>query len=246
MNQRIKHIIQRTVNVIGYDIISRKGNILLSHHLVNLFKRLDINCVLDVGANKGQYGLTLRLNGYEGNIISFEPIEENYIHLNRRCKKDPRWYAYNVALGSCEKTQIINVTESSDFSSFLSPNTYAESQFGDEVRVVRTEVVHIKRLDSIIEDIKKDLGISRFFLKTDTQGYDLEVLDGASNYCDEILGMQSELSLIPIYEGMRGFTESLTEFHSRGFEITGLFPVTRDVRTLRVIECDCIMIRVSK
>jgi len=42
--------------------------------LSQVLRRLDINCVLDVGANQGQYGLMLRGLGYSGYIVSFEPV----------------------------------------------------------------------------------------------------------------------------------------------------------------------------
>ena len=40
--------------------------------LRKLLAKLDINCVIDVGANRGQYGLVLRQLGYKGLIVSFE------------------------------------------------------------------------------------------------------------------------------------------------------------------------------
>jgi hypothetical protein len=53
--------------------------------------------------------------------------------------------------------------------------------------------------------------------------------------------MQSEVSMMPLYEGMPTFAESIETFSSLGFDVTGLFPVSRDER-LRVIEFDCTLI----
>jgi len=50
------------------------GVIALGEHLQALFARLKIDCVIDVGAHLGQFGRLVRRLGYEGTIISFEPV----------------------------------------------------------------------------------------------------------------------------------------------------------------------------
>jgi hypothetical protein len=47
--------------------------------------------------------------------------------------------------------------------------------------------------------------------------------------------------MIPIYDGMPGYIESLALFEEKGFKITGLYPVSREKDTLKLIELDCIM-----
>ena len=44
--------------------------------------------------------------------------------------------------------------------------------------------------------------------------------------------------MVPIYEGMPRFAEQLAIYEEAGFETTGLFQVSRDKSTLRVIEFD--------
>ena len=62
---------------------------LLGNHLRKLFSHLQINCVLDVGANQGQYGRFLRQTGYQGWIISFEPSPADFQVLAERSAADP-------------------------------------------------------------------------------------------------------------------------------------------------------------
>ncbi|HSC47142.1 MAG TPA: FkbM family methyltransferase, partial [Gammaproteobacteria bacterium] len=63
----------------GWELLHiRKDQPSLGSHLCQLFAKLDIDCVLDVGANQGQYGAMLRKAGYRGRIVSFEPVAKTY------------------------------------------------------------------------------------------------------------------------------------------------------------------------
>lgn len=214
----------------------------LGRHLREVFDELQINCVLDVGAHVGQYGRFLRNIGYTGRIVSFEPILANFVKLERRCARDPQWTALRLALGTQDAMLPINVARITQFSSFLSPNRYSLDQYGSFSEVDRTETVEMRRLDGLFDGIVRPIGDARVFLKLDTQGYDLNVLEGAGSYLDRVLALQSELSVQPIYEGMTGYTAAMSCLNRMGFELTGVFPVTRDDR-LRIVELDSVMIR---
>jgi hypothetical protein len=78
----------------------------------------------------------------------------------------------------------------------------------------------------------------------DTQGFDLEVLKGARQALPRILGLQSEVSVKPLYEYMPDLHEAITTMTGLGFELTGLFPVTRE--GLGLIELDAVLARPPK
>jgi hypothetical protein len=50
--------------------------------------------------------------------------------------------------------------------------------------------------------------------------------------------------VIGIYKGMPGYVNTIRYLDERGFDITGLYPVSRD-RSLRLVEFDCVMINRS-
>ena len=50
----------------------------LNKYRQQLFNKLGIDMALDVGANKGGYALSLLNSGFEGKILSFEPIGLSY------------------------------------------------------------------------------------------------------------------------------------------------------------------------
>jgi len=214
---------------------------LLGTHLRELFGQLEINCVLDVGAHVGQYGRFLRNIGYTGRIVSFEPVLANFAQLEQLRATDPNWTALRMALGNREGTMPINVANVTQFSSFLSPSRYSLDEFAGYSDVERTEVVDIARLDRVFPSLISGLAAPRVFLKLDTQGYDINVLDGAGDCLSAVAALQSELSVKPLYEGMTDYLHAMSYLNGKGFEATGVFPVVRD-KHLRIMEFDCVMV----
>ena len=84
-----------------------------------ILKHFNIDLVIDVGANVGQYALELRDLNYEGNIVSFEPLKEEFKILEKKASKDSMWKTFNYALGSRNGIEKINISENSYSSSIL-------------------------------------------------------------------------------------------------------------------------------
>jgi FkbM family methyltransferase len=240
----MRNFLKSSLRRFGYDIVPYPipDWYLLRIGLIELFEQLNINCVIDVGANTGQFGSFLRQIGYTGRIASFEPVSTTFKLLEEKSKSDPDWRVQNLAIGSANEMLEINITDSSVFSSLLPMNSYGKTQFPKESFVKRTEQVNVVRLDSIMSNIIQRLEKPRVYLKMDTQGYDLQVLEGASECLPLILGLQSEIALKPIYDRMPDYLTSLAKLNDLGFSVTSLIPVTRDEK-LRVVEFDCLMIR---
>ena len=128
----------------GVEVVpAQAGSNLLAIHLKMLFAAYEISCVLDVGAHRGEYGLWLRRNGYRGDIVSFEPVQENFQNLARVAAGDPRWHCVSYALGAENKVASINVTSHTVFSSFYRPSAAARTIFGQDPAVQRSEEVEI-------------------------------------------------------------------------------------------------------
>ena len=200
-----------------------------------------IDLVIDVGANEGQFARRIR-RFYRGDIISFEPVSATFTRLATLASRDPRWTVYQGALGSADATATIHVCEDSSFSSLLSPNDFSRSRFRQSV-VAAEEIVHVRRLDDTLRElVGRSLADRRVFLKLDTQGCDLEVFRGLGACARAVHVLQSEVSLVPIYEGMPHWTECLQAYEQAGFNVTGMFPVTR-TKAGRVIEYDCVLVR---
>ncbi|OHB44727.1 MAG: hypothetical protein A2178_01735 [Planctomycetes bacterium GWC2_49_10] len=238
----MKRLIRNALNKCGFDVIrTRNLHDDLTKHLSNVLLSKNIDCVIDVGANSGQYGLFLRALGYKGHIVSFEPVSSVFNQLKEKCENDNKWSCHNFALGDKNEEKILNVYKSTVFSSFLTANEYSKNIW-HSLENVTPETVKVFRLEDVWDDAIGKLGCTNYMLKLDTQGFDKFVFDGAHDCLENISVLQSELSLIPVYDGMIQVYDVLKEFHSFNFFISGMYPINRD-KSLAVIEYDCVMVK---
>jgi FkbM family methyltransferase len=226
----------------GFEVVRRGSGTLLGLHLWTLFARYEINAVIDVGACSGEYGTWLRRNGYKGLIVSFEPVPESFSVLAKKAARDPLWLAYNLALGREPGEAEINVTENTMFSSFRRPSPYAFEAFGSMPKIKFTETVTLATLDEMFDQVTVGISRQHVYLKMDTQGWDLDVLEGAKESLGRIVAFQSEVAVQAVYEDVPSMRESLDYFERCGYSVSGLFPVNLDEK-MRAVEFDCVMVR---
>lgn len=238
----MKKLLRTALNKAGFDLIRTKNDHDdLAKHLANVLRSREIDCVLDVGANSGQYGLFLRALGYQGHIVSFEPVQSVFLKLKETSRGDEKWHCHDYALGDKNEQKVINVYSSTVFSSFLPANDYSKNIW-HSLEKVAPETVEVRRLGDIWNEVTGALGCRNYMLKLDTQGFDKFAFEGARERLAEISVLQSELSLIPVYEGMMEVYDVLKEYNSCGYFISGMYPINRD-KSLAVIEYDCVMVK---
>lgn len=230
----LRTYIKKFLRKLGYDIHAKHPTI------VDYLNKYKIEKVLDVGANKGQYGLELRDWGYAGKIISLEPLSHAYNALQKSSQADPLWDSYNFALGSFSGETEINVSELSVFSSIL-PGLPALKNLDSRSNFEKKETIKIFKLDDIFSthcDSKENI-----YLKVDTQGFEKEVILGGVSSLENILGVQLELSLRPLYEGEAMLAEMIGIMEKEGFSLVQVLPVTYDHKTLFLQQLDCIFLK---
>lgn len=236
----MKRLLHRTLHRFGLDVVrTRTVNDALSQHLANVLSEKHIDCVIDVGANAGQYGARLRATGYRGRIVSFEPVAAAFARLSALAKGDPDWECHQLALGARSGEATINVFAQDEFASFLPASAFGKETWG-ALSHARPENVKVVRLDDIFDELVGARARS-CLLKMDTQGFDKFVFEGAQGCLDRVAALQSELSLIAVYEGMPSMYDVLRDYHDAGFFISGMYPVNRD-ESLAVIEFDCVLV----
>jgi FkbM family methyltransferase len=228
------------------------GNVIVPHHelhalperlhLRRLFEYLEVDCVFDVGANAGQYATMLRQHvGYRGPIVSFEPIPELAAAMRQRAAGDEHWHVQAMALDREAGTATFHVMQESQFSSLRRPAADQPETFSGSNRVVRE--IHVERstVAAQIADWQARLGCRRPFLKMDTQGNDLAVIEGAGDSLGRFAGLQSELAIQRLYDGSAGFAATLAACQERGF-VPSAFVPNNEGNFPVLVEIDCIMI----
>ena len=210
-----------------------------AQRLLDTLRALNVNCILDVGANKGTFSRALRKLGYSGLILSFEPVKEDFERIRLLSRGDALWRSFNVAIGDVESESSFNVihtgVDDTVFSSFLDVKDLPTENI--EKRKIR-----IKRLDAVLREEAVAPEELRIFLKSDTQGYDLHVVKSAGEFLPCVLALQCEVSVIPIYQNVVHYTEAITFLKSFGYSLLDLFVVNRAPDGC-VREYDCLMIR---
>lgn len=214
----------------------------LRDHLKRLFELQHIDCVFDIGANRGQYYRFLRHElGFPGLIVSCEPIASLATELTQRATVDAQWRVFACALGASAGEASINVMDTTVYSSMLTPD-HSHTSVGDGNVIARTERIRVRTFADLVAELDSQHSIRRAYLKLDTQGFDLEVLRGTGAALERVAALQTELSFVPIYHGMPDWQTMLVEVQQRGFAVSGFFPVTHDAQ-LRLIEADAVCTR---
>jgi len=231
----LKFVTKRLINAAGFDLhrLSPKRN--PAYQLLIGLKRFNVDLVFDVGANTGQFANELRSVGYGGEIISFEPLSEAYKKLQGFATQEAKWQVHQRgAIGDFDGEIEINVSGNLVSSSVL-PMTEAHSTASANSAYVGSERVPIFRLDSLAADYLS--ATSRHFIKIDTQGFESQVLDGASETLAGAQGLLCELSLVPLYEGQHLWLDMIERIEQAGFTLWAIqqgFTDPRDGRSLQI------------
>jgi FkbM family methyltransferase len=169
------------------------------HQRVQLMKEHNVSLVIDVGANIGELGLELREFGYAGRIVSFEPLPQVFEQLTVASAPDADWMCFPYALGSERKRVELNVAANRGQSSSVLPMSAAHLEAAPDSGYVGALDVEQHRLDEVAGEFVH--AGDAIYLKADVQGYESQVLEGAGDLLKDVVGLQLEISFIPLYEG---------------------------------------------
>ncbi len=131
---------------------------------------------------------------------------------------------------------------SSEFSSLLTPTHDEVETFQTLNRVEERVQVRTKTLGEVFEDVQSRVPCVRPFLKLDTQGNDLAILDGGGDVLKQFVGLQTEMSIKRIYVGAPSYLEVLEALVGKGFELSAIVPNNAGSFP-QLVEVDCILYR---
>jgi len=207
---------------------------------LKIIKSQNINCILDIGANTGQFAVYMRSYGYQDKIRSFEPLKTAFEKLHALAGKDAKWKAFNFALGHENQTNTINVSKNSSSSSILDmlPEHLSSAPHSKYIDV---EDIEIKTLDSVFDELCDNE--DNIMLKIDTQGFEKQVIDGAKDTLEHIKIIQLEMSIIPLYQNELLFRPMIDYLDSLGFQLFSLENGFANPETGQLLQVDGIFVR---
>jgi FkbM family methyltransferase len=163
-----------------------------------LFMKHDHPLVFDVGANVGQSIRLIRRTFKHATIHSFEPSPRAFKELQESYCNDPDLHLWNCGVGSLAGSMTLMENDHSDMSSFLPLGEYGWGRIACETPV---PVTTLDDFCSKYEIYHIDI------LKSDTQGYDFEVLKGADRMFREgrVSLLFFEVIFTEMYRGLPQF-----------------------------------------
>jgi FkbM family methyltransferase len=183
--------------------------------------KLHIQTVIDVGANVGQFGMDIRRHGFKNQIVSYEPVQETFNTLTRTIKRHQPWKAFRLGLGAEESELSINVSGNAGLSSSIFEMKSLHLENFPESATVSREKISISTVDKQLEIL--GLLPRDIMLKLDVQGFEAEVLKGASVSLSSIPLCYLEVSISPLYKGEVSFLPLLIELSKFGHEVIDVF-----------------------
>lgn len=225
----LKSLLRGIVEKAGYHVIARS---FFGHDPFADFRSLldgrPSPVVVDVGAFIGEFALAVSKTLPGAKVHSFEPHPGTFQRLVSETRHLPGIVPVNCGLGSRRGPQNFFAHAGPATSSLLPIAESAADQMpAGDLQCTGTFPVPIDTLDNYAAEH----GLTEIFLlKTDTQGYELEVLRGASRLFAErrIRLVYCEVFFREFYRGQADFSEIHAFMSGHSMELCGLYCIARD------------------
>ncbi len=177
-----------------------------------------IQTVVDIGANRGQFALVARRHYPDAKIVAFEPLQEPAAIFRRVFSSDRAVVLHEVAIGPEEKDMTIHVSSQDDSSSLL-PITALQSRLFPGTGEIEKRNVQVRRLDGVL----KQADIAQpSLLKIDVQGFEMQVLEGCRALLPAFSHAYVECSFVELYAGQALAHEVVSFLEQSGFLLSGI------------------------
>jgi FkbM family methyltransferase len=175
--------------------------------------------VIDVGASGGLHSRWQKIADSNFKAVLFEPDPREYDRLKQIAGDS--YIVLNSALSNFPKELTFNLCRKQQASSIFMPNFELLNKYPDAGRHDIVNTITMKT-DTMDNQLNKAGLIEVDFIKIDTQGYDLSILEGAAKTLENVIGLEIEVEFLPIYIHQPLFCEVDQFITSRGFELIDL------------------------
>jgi FkbM family methyltransferase len=196
--------------------------------------------IVDVGANRGQF-IEIAMQRYRPRqIVGIEPLPDAFAELQEKWGNHPAVQLYRCAAGATDTTVELQVSRHDQASSVLPIRTGSDLLF-DQRDLSLSQVIPVeqRRLDDILQEAEIE---QVDLLVLDVQGYELEVLRGASASLPRTRTILLEVTFYPQYETQSLFWDVHQYLHDKGFVLRwlGSYQTTSDQV---ILQADAVYVR---
>jgi FkbM family methyltransferase len=140
--------------------------------------------IFDIGANNGNYSLTVAKLFPKSIIYSFEPSKTSFDHLVENVKSESSITPVQIGFGEEKRKTILY----SDKAGSGMASIYHRQFENSEIEFHRIETINIEKLDDWVHQNR----ITPDFVKIDVEGAELSVLRGGINVLKNVKAIQFE------------------------------------------------------
>lgn len=242
----MKRFAKSMFNALGFEIKRSEPSLPSSvysrrvDYLMRCLNECNVNYLLDIGANEGQYAASFRDYGFQGNMISFEPLDGPFSILKERAENDKKWDVKNLAVGNEDNETIIHVAGNSESSSIL-PMLSLHIDAHPPSAYTTEQKTRLRKIDTACKHLISSS--NRLAMKLDVQGYELQALEGAVDLLKQVHVVDIELSLDSLYDGQAGFVDVIKFLEMEGFTPVSFENGFTDPRNGHALQVDAVFIR---
>ncbi len=202
-------------------------------------KDLGLRTVVDIGANVGQFSLLIRGMYPEAQVFAFEPLSRAAAKFIRLHGQDGHVRFFQKAIAPFVAKQAMHVSRRDDSSSLLAIGT-GQTEYAPGTDEVSTEEVSLATLD---ECVKPEGVKGPALLKLDVQGYELEVLKGASQCLKMCEMLLLEVSFQRLYTHCPLAHEVIGFLGAKGFHVYDICSFVQRPADNELTQCDLVFAR---
>ena len=202
---------------------------------------MDINTVLDIGANTGQFASMMHRILPQSDIYSFEPLADCFERLEKEMAHIKQFRAFQCALGDEDDEVEMHRSAFSPSSSLLSMKQLHARLFPFTAKTW-LERVPVRKLDGIVAS----LGLrDNLLIKIDVQGYEDRVIRGGKDTVSRAKVLIVETSFQTLYDSQILFDSIYEMLKKLGFRYTGNMDQLNNPLDGSVLQCDAVFVNTS-
>ena len=198
---KITKLIKFILNKVDFEIVNSR-TMTFDKSLKKIIDIYNIEVILDVGSNIGQFASKILKSNYQKKLVLIEPVKKNFHKLNEEIKQNKLYKKenvefYNIALGTKNSYQtMFKSSRGGDMDSLLTVNNDAIDLVKNS-QIIGEETVEVQDINFFLKNMKFKENI---FIKFDTEGLDFKLVKHINqDYLKKVTAIMIEVGVPNFY-----------------------------------------------